>query len=380
VQIAIAIMLASGAALMTQTLLNLAHVDPGFSAEHLLSMRFGMVTTKYPDGPSRLRYLRRLLTAIESVPGVEHAAFSSRLPLDPAFGVAAIRIPERSYPPGQEPRVGARLVDEGYFGAMKIPLLDGRVFTAADSVGAAPVVMVNHAFARQFWGTDRGAGRRVNVGGDSAWADVVGVVGDVSHDGLASEPIAELYLAYAQDPASGGALVARTRDAPERAERAIREAVLHVDPDQALIDVRTMHDAVVASVANQRVSAAALLGFGGLAILLTGIGLYGVLTHDVRARSRELAIRSALGAALSTLATEVVLSGMVLVAAGVGIGVAASLAGARLLEAQLYGVKPDDVKTLVIATSIVALTAIAALMLPAARARRVDLMLLLRDA
>ncbi len=300
-------------------------------------------------------------------------AFSSRLPLDPAYGMSVIQIVAHPQPPEQAPSVGARVVSTAYFATLGIPVIDGRSFAATDDPRAPQVVMINRAMARQFWPGERAVGQRIRfAGGDGVAVQVVGVVGDVSHDALVSAPIPELYLPYAQGPASGGALVVRTKADPGSLVPAIRSAVRGADAEQPLIDVRTMDEAVAASIAGQRFAMLILTAFSLLAVLLAALGLYAVLSHEVGEQRRELAIRAALGARARQLRSLIAQRGLRLIGLGLLIGIPGALVAVRMLASMLYGVAPLDPFTFGAATLGIVLTAVVATLLPVRRASQAD--------
>jgi putative ABC transport system permease protein len=372
-QIALSIVLLAGAGLMVRTLSELGRVDVGFDVDRLLTMRFGMPATRAATPAERDAYFRQLVRRIEGIPGVQSAAFSTRLPLDPAYGVAPIAIQGRPVPAGERPIVGARIVSDRYFRTMGIPIRSGRDFAERDDATAPPVVIVNRAMAARFWPGGDPVGQRLGFGGpDSGWLEIVGVASDVSHDGVGSEPIPELYVPYAQSPESGGALVVRAARNPASLERAVRQAALSADPDQALIDVRPMREVAAGSTALRRFTMLLLGAFAGVALLLTAIGIYGTLAFTVSARTRELGIRAALGAAPADLLVLVGRQGLVLTALGFAIGIPGTLALTTLLSAQLYGVTPQDPVTIAAAVSVLAAVALGATYIPAWRAAKAD--------
>jgi len=377
-QIALSIVLLAGAGLMVRTLSELGRVNVGFDVDRLLTMRFGMPGARYAAPEQQTAYLQRLLERFENIPGIEAAAFSSRLPLDPGYGVAPIEIQGRPVPTGERPVVGARVVSDGYFSTMGIPIRSGRAFTVRDNADGPPVVLVNKAMATRFWGGEDPVGRRIGFGGPNpTWLEVVGVVGDVSHDGVGAEPIAELYLAFAQSPDNGGALVLRgSRDlmSGDQAalDAAVRRAALSVDADQALIDVKPMRETAADSTALRRFMMLLLTAFSVVALLLTAIGIYGMLAFAVSTRTRELGIRAALGARPNQLVALVGRQGLALTALGFAIGVPGTLALTRLLSSQLYGVSPHDPGVMIGAVAILGVVAIVATYLPARRTAGAD--------
>jgi putative ABC transport system permease protein len=281
------------------------------------------------------------------------------------------------------PTVGARVISERYFETMGIPLLQGRAFTPHDDADAPSVVIVNRTMARRFWPGRNPVGQRIAfpaAGGAPAWNEVVGVAGDVSHDGIGAAPIAELYLPYLQNPDNGGALVVRTSvNDPLLLTPALRRAAASVDPDQAFIDLRTMRETATQSVAMQRFSMLLLGAFSAFATLLTALGLYGTLAHAVGRRTRELGVRIALGATPRSIARLVAGRAALLLSLGVVLGTLAALLGARLIASQLYGVAPRDPATLAAAVLLLVSVAAVATAVPVGRAVRIEPVEALRD-
>ena len=382
VQVALAVILLVGAGLLGRTVRELAGVNPGFEVDHLLTMRFGM-PPRHDSLPARITYFTALARALEQVPGVRSVAFSSRLPLDPAYGVATIQVEGAPAERGEMPTVGARVISERYFETMGIPLLQGRAFTPHDDADAPSVVIVNRTMARRFWPGRNPVGQRIAfpaAGGAPAWNEVVGVAGDVSHDGIGAAPIAELYLPYLQNPDNGGALVVRTSvNDPLLLTPALRRAAASVDPDQAFIDLRTMRETATQSVAMQRFSMLLLGAFSAFATLLTALGLYGTLAHAVGRRTRELGVRIALGATPRSIARLVAGRAALLLSLGVVLGTLAALLGARLIASQLYGVAPRDPATLAAAVLLLVSVAAVATAVPVGRAVRIEPVEALRD-
>ncbi|HKG95463.1 MAG TPA: ABC transporter permease [Gemmatimonadaceae bacterium] len=373
-QMALAVILLAGAGLMARTLTRLGRVDLGFPADHLLTMRFGMSEQRHDTPERQIAYLRELLSRFERVPGVGSAAFSSRLPLDPAYGVWPVRIEGQPSGEGDRPIVGARVVSDGYFRAMRIPVVAGRDLAGRDDDKAPKVALVNVTFARRFWGSARAAvGRRIGIGpGTPPWTEVVGVAGDVAHDGVGSEPIAEMYVPFAQLPATGGALVVRTTTDPAPLAGAIRRAAFAADPEQALIDVRPMRETADNSVAPRRFLLLLLGAFAGVALALSAVGVYGVLAYVVGQGAREMGIRLALGAQRRDLLLMVARRGAVLAVAGAALGLVGAAGLTRFLERQLYGVSPTDPATLGGVAALLMLVAVAAALVPARRAAAAD--------
>jgi putative ABC transport system permease protein len=271
----------------------------------------------------------------------------------------------------------------GYFRTLGIPLIAGRDFDDHDTVEAKPVIVVNESLARTFFGDQNPIGKRLTLdmwllfGDQKPMRKIVGVVADVKHAGLAAaRPL--VYMPLAQRPFNMSRLVVKTEGNPTRYFGAIREAVHSVDKDQPIYDVRTLEERIGMSVGQERFNAWLLALFSGLALLLAAIGLYGVLSYTVAQRTHEMGVRLALGAAAGDVLRLVMRHGATLIAAGLAIGIAGSLALTGLVESLLFGVSPSDPFTQLAVIVVLALVAVAACWLPARRAAKVDPIVALR--
>jgi putative ABC transport system permease protein len=271
-----------------------------------------------------------------------------------------------------------------YFRAMRIPVLKGRGIAATDVATAPPVVVVNQATARRYWPNEDPVGRRIGwrVGTPQdpiTWREVVGVVGDVRHHGLAEEPEAEIYLPYSQSPTALICLTVRMSRGQSLPAQAIQQAVWSFDKDQPVLAVMPLAQLAAESITMRRVSTLLLGFFAGVAVFLAGLGLYGVMAHAVARRTHEIGIRMAIGARAGDVLAMIVRRGVVLAAIGAGLGLVASLALSRLLTSLLYGVSPTDPYSFAgVAAFLLAVAAIASY-IPARRAARVDPAVALRS-
>jgi predicted permease len=270
-----------------------------------------------------------------------------------------------------------------YFKVMGVPLVRGRLLTGADTFDAPGVVVINEAMARRYWpnGEDP-IGRRVRLhtlGKMRPWSTIVGIVGDVHGFGLDKPVRAEMYFPYAQMRRAGGlAIVLRTDGDPAAMANAARVALAEHDPGQPIFDVRPMSELVASSLAQRRFALMLMLVFAAVALLLAAVGIYGVMSYTVAQRTQEIGIRIALGASPSSVLAMVVKDGMLLVAAGLIVGLAGALALTHLVSSMLYGVSATDAPTFAAIAAVLAGTALVATIIPARRATRVDPMLALR--
>lgn len=376
-QVAMAVVLGIGAALMVRSLWALQRVDPGFEPSSVLTLKIQPPSAApYRGAAGTVAYYRAVMKRIRAVPGVQAIGLINHLPLSGYNWSITIRLDEQPRPPGvSPPTVGWRMIDGAYFQAMQIPLVAGRVFDERDDAGAPPAAMVNETFARQFFGGVAPAlGRAIRTG--SATGEqrpiVVGVVRDVRHTSLSQPPAPELYRPVAQSFAIAAALTVRTGGSPAGAAAAVREAVWSVDRNVAIADLLPLATLLRESLGRPRLVAILLFVFAatGLAIVLSGV--YGVVAYTVRRRERELGIRLALGAAPAAVGRLVLRQGMFYAAAGLAVGVPAALAGAGVMRGLVFGIEPRDATTFAGLCTLVVITTVAATIVPARRAVRVD--------
>jgi predicted permease len=280
--------------------------------------------------------------------------------------------------PGQEPNAGFQIVTPGYFAAIGMHVLEGRDFSPSDTATAPPVVAVNETFAKLAWPGGAAVGRRIRTSADGPWLTVVGLVNDMRHGGPAAPPRPEFYQPLAQQPFSSMAFVVRTAGDPERLVPAIRREVAALDPSLPLSKVATMEEHVERALSASRVMSTLVGAFGALALALAIVGIYGVMSYSVTERTRELAIRAALGATRHDVLGLVVGKAMILAACGVAIGLLAAVLLSRTIAGLLFGVGALDVATFTAAAGLLLVVALLAALVPAVRAMRVDGSLVLR--
>jgi putative ABC transport system permease protein len=274
--------------------------------------------------------------------------------------------------PGQEPSAGFQVVTPGYFHAMGIPLLAGRDFRAGDTRAGVPVVLVNRTFARREWPGSDPIGRRIRVGRSDQWLTVIGVVGDIRHLGPATPPRAEFYQPHSQRSFPFMAFVVRTRIEPARVVHAIRAEVSRLDPAQPISGVATMEEHLARSLSRPRFMSTLVGAFGVLALVLSVVGIYGVMAYSVTARTREIAIRMALGARARSVMTMILSRTLALAAAGICAGLAGAAALTQVLSGLVFGVGVTDVFTFAAAAATLAAVALAAGLIPALRATKIE--------
>jgi predicted permease len=316
---------------------------------------------------------------VAALPGVVTAAAVSALPMYPVGIDFSLPFTVDGKTPAtatEEPRADIRIATPRYFETMKIPLRQGRVIDERDGQGAPPATVINETMARRYFGGRDPLGRVAKNPHGSA--EVVGIVGDVKHYGLDSEPRAELFMPAWQQPLNGMALVVRTAADPKLFVDSIRREILTIDAEQPIFDASAMVDVVARSVFLPRVSMLLLSAFALSALLLAVVGIYGVVSYAVAQRTREIGVRIALGARPDDVLRLVVRQGMTPVAVGLALGLAGAFAATRLLRGLLYGVGTSDPVTFAAITMILGAVALAASVFPARRAARVDPMVALR--
>jgi putative ABC transport system permease protein len=366
---------------MMKSFVRLQSVAPGFNPDRLLTMFLALPEARYTTDERKAGFYEQLIERVRNLPGVESAAAVNMLPLGGANETRTIRIEGSPEPkPGHHPEANFRSVSDSYFRAMQIPILRGREFTSLDSAKGEPVVAVNQAFAARFWPGEDALGKRIRFSGplnERPWHVVVAVVGNIKSQLDRSAP-AEMYFPLRQETESMMALVVRTLPDPRSLEDSVRAQVAAVDRDQPVFRVLTMHELRSFSVTAQRIGGTLVAGFAGFALVLAGIGLFGVIAYAVSERTHELGIRMALGAKPREVFWLVVGQGMTLALIGLLLGLPLAMGMGQAVSGLLYGVAPNDFATFAGVAAILAGVAYLACYIPARRAMRVDPMVALR--
>jgi len=385
-EIALAMLLLVGAGLLLRSFSRLQEVPPGFQADHLLVADIPLSQNAYAKPEQRFEFFDRLVERTKALPGVRSAAASSFLPVSGGGSIIHFNIyghPPKS--PHEFIAAGYRTVTPHYFETLGVPLLQGRVFTPADTDKAPAVVVINATMARTFFGGENPLGKRMQLGAlpdkEIPWMEVVGVVGDLLQ-GLDLGPAAEMYLPYRQAdallPVFQMSVVLRTAADPLTQASALRSALAEIDSNQPLVRVRSMEENMSASVAQPRFRTWLIGIFAALALLLAAVGVYGVMSYTVTQRTSEIGIRVTLGAQSTDVFRSIVGEGARIALVGVGAGLVAALALTRLLRTFLYGISTSDPATFLGVALILTLISIAACYFPARRATRVDPIVALR--
>jgi predicted permease len=380
-QVSIALMLLVGAGLMTKSLRALLQVSPGFQPEHILTARVSLPPrytngNRFGTGAHRQIsiFQRGLADRVRAIPGVQSVAFTSHLPLAGTNNNWSFFIEGRPpNPPGVYDSTDYRPVSAGYFETIGIPVTRGRAFRPDDDEDHTLVVVINQSMARAFWHDENPVGKRLHFG-DPQWRTIVGVVGDVHHQGLGVEPAPEMYVPYGQVPnvEARPTIVVRSFIDPANLTSALRKAVAEVDPEVPMDQIATMQQLVSGSVGESRFRTTVLSLFALLALFVASIGLYGVMSYLVSRRTREFGIRMAIGASRGAVLRQVLGQGAKLAVIGVAIGLAGAALLGRLIASLLYGVTPFDTTTLAGVSILLAAVAILASYIPARRAANAD--------
>jgi putative ABC transport system permease protein len=376
VDLILALVLLAGAGLMVRTMGALTHASPGFDPQRLLTLQLSLVGQAYAEDPAVAAFQDRLLEKVRALPGVEAAALASQVPLggnDDCWGFHARG--RTKINTAEDPCIERYGVTPDYLRAMVIPLRAGRFFTPDDRASSAPVIVISESTARAVWGSDDPIGAEIRIGDarQGPWRQVVGIVADTHHADVTAAPTAAMYTPESQvtDSFLVAAIRTSTQDSASLAAP-VRAVVRELDPSVPVYDVATMNALVAKSSAQQMFVMRLLSGFACVAVLLAAIGLYGVVSHGVAQRTREVGLRLALGATRGDVLRLVVAQGSVVVALGVTGGVAAALLAMRYLQTLVFGVSPTDPATLAAAAAILTLVALAAHAVPIRRALRID--------
>ncbi len=379
-QVALSLMLLIGAGLLMRSFVRLMRVETGFDAENVLTMGVSLSTQRYGDAAKQTAFFDEVLRRVRALPGVKNAAVSAALPMQWMRMSPVLAKGQPDVPLGQRPFVDIEAVSPEWFETMRVPLRAGRGFTAGDVKDAPPVAVVNEAFVRQFWG---GSGvdpltQSMVIGRVAQPFQVVGVAADVKNKGLAEDTQAEVYLPFAQLPWGKMNLLVRTAVKPEAMAESVRAQIAAVDADQPVTKVRTVMQLMSEQRAQPKFLLAVVGVFSGTALVLALIGIYSMLSYAVAERRKEFGIRMALGAGRADILRLVMRHGFVLAVAGVGVGLVAAFALARLMGAMLYKTGEHDLVTFAVAPMVFLVVALVAAWMPARRATRVSPMETLR--
>ena len=378
-QIALSLLLLVGGGLLIKSFSRLLQVNVGFKPEKLLTLEYRLPRNRYKTPEAQWNFHHQTLEQVQAVPGVTEAALVLGLPFSGNGGSEGIALLDRDTPPkGAEPQVMVNTTTPSYFETMGIPFISGRLFNDQDRLDTPPVFIINQTMARQFWPDESPLGKTIKLVAEDTTGTIVGVVGDAKHYLLEEEPRPQVYSAFSQLPSIFATLVARTAVEPMSLEEPVRQAVWRVDSDQPMWKVRTVEFLLDRAVADRRFLMALMGIFSALALVLTVIGLYGVISYVVNQRTQEIGLRMALGAQGTDILGMVLKQGMRLALLGVGLGLMAAWLLTRLMASLLYGVSANDPLTFAAIALLMTIVALAACYIPARRAMKVDPMVALR--
>jgi len=380
-EVALALVLLSGAGLLMRSFYRLESVDPGFDAHDVLTFRTNLPRARYKAGDPTVAFYDQTLSRLRALPGVTAAGAGQIFPLAGDDYILSFTQVEK--PPvavGNQPSATYYAVTSGYFDSLRIPLKAGRVFNEHDTANSPRVAMISQSMARQFYRGENPIGQHVTVGnGSNKPAEIVGIVGDVRDQELESTGRPAIYYPATQDPFSSMYFGVRTAGDPAALIGPVRAVIRGIDPELPLDAVGTVDDLVSKSLSQRRFSMLLMAIFAALALVLAMVGIYGVMAYSVNQATQEIGIRMALGAGRGDVLRIVLSYGGLLMLAGMAIGVGAALAAGRMLAAQLYDVKPFDPVTIGAVAAALLLTGLAASLVPAIRAMRVDPLVALRN-
>lgn len=367
-EIALALMLTIFAGLVIQTFKNLIAIDPGFKTENVVTMQLSLPASRYEGPPQIKDFYQRVLENIEAQPGVVAAGATNNLPLTGGGGYTKIYLEGQQDTKPREVMTGIQIATPDYFRAMGVSFLAGRDFTPQEE----SVLIVNEASAKKFWPGENPLGKRVRFQPNADWTTVVGVVADMKSLGLTAEQKIEMFLPLGQDTFRSGFVIVRTNVGTETMVPSLRAAVLAIDKNMAIFNIRTLEKLVSDSIAQPRFNMVLLGIFAGLALILASVGIYGVMSYSVTQRTQELGVRMALGAQRRDIFSLVLKQGIILALIGVGIGLAGAIGLSKVLASVLYGISATDPITFISVAVIIVAVALIACFFPARKATKVD--------
>ncbi|MGE0042114.1 MAG: ABC transporter permease [Vicinamibacterales bacterium] len=378
IEVALALVLLVGAGLMTRSFSRLLQVSPGFDSSHLVAARVLLPSTKYQRA-TQVQFYEDVIARMRQAPGVTQASAVSAMPLHDvgAAGALPFNVEGQEPPATEDPLADVRIVAPGYFETMRIRLLEGRFLDERDGADGPRTALINETMARRYFPGQSPLGRVIQ--NPHGKAEVVGVVGDVHNQGLATEPKKQVYLPMRQSPTAGMALVARTEGDPAAFAGTFQRVIREVDRDQPIYELSTMDEILARAVFLPRLSTTLLALFALAALLLAALGIYGVLSYSVSQRTKEIGLRMALGASSGSTVGLVVRHSLALVLAGGALGLVGAVLLARSISGILFGVGPFDIPSFVLAATTLLVAGAGASLLPALRTTRVDPMVALRE-
>jgi predicted permease len=383
-QVALSLVLLVSAGLLLQSLAHLYNVDPGFRPERVLTMAISLSPAQYDTDAKRARFYSRLVERVEAIPGVEHASVTLTLPTTGWAG-APVRITGRpELLLNQRPIAIIQQISPDYFRTLQVPLNRGRAFSIGDDASAPGVTIIDESLARRFWPQyprgENPIGQHLLVGSSKQPLEIVGIAAPVHQEGRDADPMPGFYVPNAQQPPQAAILILRTKSDPAAFTNTVRRQVLALDRNQPVSDIKTLSAVLDASEDQRRLMFSLLGAFSIAATLLAVLGLYSVISYSVVERTREIAIRQALGAQRGSILALVLRQGLGIALAGIAFGILGAAGLTRLLASMLFGVKAIDSVTFISAAALFLIIALAATYIPARRAAAVEPMAALRDS
>ena len=370
-EVALAIVLLVGAGLVMRTFASLLSVDPGFRYDHVMTIGISIPADRYRDSLARDGFFRTTFTALRAVPGVKEVGTAAVTPLTGNNWTIPLERIEHPVPAGERaPEVGWQVASGGFFKALEIPLLAGRLFDERDRPGSPTVVIVSQAIQKRFFPNENAIGKQLKLGNGTA--EIVGVVGDIRRAGLRDEPRTDMYLPFELSPSLQTVLFVRTSGDPNAALPSLQSAIRSTEPKTLFLESASLEDIAAESVRTTKLVLWLLGAFAVTALTLAAIGIYGVMSYVVRQRTREIGTRIALGATQGSIVWLVMKQGAVIATVGAAAGLSAGFVAVRSLSSILYGVSPTDPITMAGATLVLVATILAACYAPARRAAAVD--------
>jgi putative ABC transport system permease protein len=377
-EVAISLMLLISAGLMIKSFLQLRGLSPGFDVHHLLTVQIALPAAKYGEKPQQIQFVEQLTARIASVPGVQAVAMSNGLPLGRGTENAYIAEGQPLMSEDQRPIAVEFGVTPDYFRSMNIPILKGRAFTDRDNRNSPKVLIIDESMARKAFPNQEPVGKRLTPVGDDPH-EIVGVVADVKHYGLENKQREQFYLPYLQHGSPSLYLLVRTSADPMSVVGLVRSQVSSLDRDQPVFDIKSMEERLSLTMAKPRFNALLLGIFATLALVLSVVGIYGVISYSVNQRRHEIGLRLALGAQRFQIFKMVVGQGLLLAVIGIAVGIAGAMAFGRVMASLLFGVVTTDLTIFAGVSLLLGLVAFVACYLPARKATRVDPMVALRN-
>ncbi len=378
-EVALSLVLLIGAGLMIRSFFRLQQMNLGFNPDNALAVNLSLSPTRYPEDRQQAAFFHEAIERLQSLPGIQAAGATTGLPLTLNLSGTDFRIEGRPEPEaGKEMIVHTRSVSPGYFGTLGISLIKGRDFSDRDKRGAPGAAIINNELTRIYFPNEDPIGKRITFDDGGSWMSIVGIIDDVKQLGQDSAAKPEVYFPFSQMTSSSMSLVVRTSSNPASVVASIKDQIQQIDKDLPITDVKTMRQLLAESVSGRRFNMLLLTIFGAVALILAAVGIYGVISYSVSQRTHEIGVRMALGADRRHVLKLVVGQGMWLALVGVLIGLGASFFLTRLMSTLLFGVTATDPATFAVISVVLTGVALAATLVPARRATKVDPMIALR--